>query len=121
MNLLMVMPYFFLKLLLRYLQTALYVEKIKGLHDYFDETTVGIMNDERGRYWQAYNEEKSEEGYKFNLKTFGWEDIYDMPRAIKTAWNSYVQNYNGERSGTAVYEEYNSYIESGKAVKKNAN
>ena len=104
-----------------YLQTALYVEKIKGLHDYFDETTVGIMNDERGRYWQAYNEEKSEEGYKFNLKTFGWEDIYDMPRAIKTAWNSYVQNYNGERSGTAVYEEYNSYIESGKAVKKNAN
>lgn len=104
-----------------YVQTTKYLEKIDGLRDYFDETSIGIIADQKGKYWKAEIDTEEYKANKYNYLTFGWDDIYYVPRSINTAWSSFVNSFNTKYSGTDVYEEYNQFIASGKAQKKSGN
>ena len=99
-----------------YIQTTKYLEKINSLRNYFDETSVGIIADQKGKYWTAELDSDNIEAY--NYLTFDWDDLYYIPRSITTAWASFVNTFNTTYGGTEVYEEYNAFIESGQAQKK---
>lgn len=101
-----------------YIQTELYIKNIKGLRDYAEENFVEIMNDSKGKYWTDYLTSDEMADFVYNPDTFGWDDIYVLPRTIKTKWNSYVNAFNNDLKGGEVYAEYNAYIESGKAQKR---
>jgi hypothetical protein len=102
-----------------YVQTETYTKYISGLRDYAEETFVEIMNDAKGRYWLSYKD--TDDYDAFNWKTFGWDDLYILPKTIKATWKSYVTKFNSSSyHGSEVYAEYNAYIKSGKAQKRSS-
>lgn len=102
-----------------YIQTEKYMQYISGMRDFAEESFVEIMNDTKGRYWKYYID-SGDYDTAFNWETFSWDDLYILPRNIRSRWNSYVKDFNGTYHGTEVYDEYNAYIQSGQAKKRTA-
>jgi len=90
-----------------YVQTETYTNYINAMRDYAEESFVEIINDAKGRYWKGEADSGNIAPYNYN--TFGWDDLYILPKAVRSKWASFTKSFN---------EEYNAFIDSGKAKKR---
>ena len=75
------------------------------------------MNDAKSKYWKGELIDYPQ-NFKYNAKTFGWDDLYTVPKTVSNRWTQFKKQFNNTLGGAAVYDEYNKYIESGKAMKR---
>ena len=100
-----------------YIQTPKYMSSIETLRDASEEVFVEIMNDAKSKYWKGELIDYPQ-NFKYNAKTFGWDDLYTVPKTVSNRWTQFKKQFNNTLGGAAVYDEYNKYIESGKAMKR---
>lgn len=80
-----------------------------GAYDYFDETVIRMMTDS-----------SLTANWEFDAKTWktDWKQkMYSVSDAMRSAWNSFVSEYNGAYNGSVMEEEYNAAVQSGNMVK----
>ena len=85
--------------------------KVEDEYDYFDETVLKFIRD--GAKYAA--------NWTFDAKTWkqdGMEKMYTVSEAMKTAWQEFVNTYNSTYRGKQMQDEYNEFIQSGKAQKR---
>lgn len=94
--------------------TPLFVEHFGSSHKLFLESISQFQKNERNVFYDPSDETD------YNPKTFGWDDLYTVSRTFKGRWNTYVDNYLKNYYGQQVIDEYNAFIDSGKAKKVSA-
>lgn len=76
-----------------------------GAYDFFDETVIRMMtNTSLTANWE------------FDAKTWktDWmQKMYSVSDAMRSAWDSFVSEYNGAYSGSVMEQEYNAAVQSG--------
>ena len=90
------------------LYTEASIDYLADCHSLFEETVALLEKNEKGLYMQKTA--------NYNPTTFGWDQLYTVSAVFQNKWKSMVKNYK-EYGGTVIFEEYNDYIASGKAVK----
>ena len=87
------------------------IRYLAAAYDYFDETVLKFIRD--GAKYAA--------NWTFDAKTWkqdGMEKMYTVSEAMKTAWQEFVNTYNSTYRGKQMQDEYNEFIQSGKAQKR---
>lgn len=95
------------------LQTQAVIDKNATCHDLFEETVAVLEKNENGKY---YKPQDNKDATRYNAVTFGWDQLYDVGTLYNKYWNDYVQRYMNA-GGTQMLQEYNDYVNSGKAFK----
>ena len=96
---------------------ALYTRSaVRGLSDcqsLFDETIANIKKNENNKYFTA------DDASTYSPATLTWQDLMTIPTLMNMEWNKMVNNWLNSYSGQDILDEFNDYVNSGKAAKKN--
>ena len=96
---------------------ALYTRSaVRGLSDcqsLFDETVANIKKNENNKYFTA------DDASTYSPATLTWQDLMTVPTLMNMEWNKMVKNWLESYSGQDILDEFNDYVNSGKAAKKN--
>lgn len=93
--------------------TESYTEYIDGCHDLFLEQITILEKNDNNRYYDPSDDKN------YSPTTFTWDDLYKVSKTFSGTWNSFVKKYNGSYNGQTIVDDYNDYINSGKAMKVN--
>lgn len=95
------------------LYTSAMIDYQAGAYDFFDEEVIKmVVKSELAANWT------------FDAKTWktDWKTkLYSVSPNMQSAWNSFVNDYNGVYKGTLMQEEYNQAIASGNMTKLEKN